>query len=453
MANIKLFGNTKIQGKAFFDLSAPEPTYSIEKSVSSVDEGASVTFTLTTTNVANGTSVPYTITGISAADITSGSLTGNFTVNSNTATVTITATADQLTEGAETATLTLDNVADFDSVTVNDTSLTPVPFSPDQITGLRGWWDYTHEVYRINGNDFTDATASVVMTIGGIPNTVQVSGTTNNKNSYGGLYWNNTSWVIDTVREAVYDDDGNLVQEAYAVTYTSSGNTQYPWQANWSGSEASVTRTATINSVLATNDQTIALWRNKITSNGNFGQTTLNLQPILRANGVQLSVKTLVSTGDIPLSFGKTYYIIAKRASSLTSGASRILATSGVGSTSSSSANLFRNALFARNNNGMKYGLSNRNLVYSSFSPNTTTYELISVSFDTLAQQGKIQINNQNEEILNGIGDSVFETTQLYLGSSGGNVDVKEILVYDGLHTSQQKTQVINYLNAKHNVF
>jgi hypothetical protein len=128
MANIKLFGNTKIQGKAFFALSEPEPTYSIEKSVSSVDEGASVTFTLTTTNVANGTSVPYTITGISAADITSGSLTGNFTVNNNSATVTITATADQLTEGAETATLTLDNVADFDSVTVNDTSLTPVPF-------------------------------------------------------------------------------------------------------------------------------------------------------------------------------------------------------------------------------------------------------------------------------------------------------------------------------------
>jgi len=126
MANIKLFGNTKIQGKAFFDLSEPEPTYSIEKSVSSVDEGASVTFTLTTTNVANGTEVPYTITGISAADITSGTLTGNFTINNNTATVTITATADQLTEGAETATLTLDNVADFDSVTVNDTSKTPL---------------------------------------------------------------------------------------------------------------------------------------------------------------------------------------------------------------------------------------------------------------------------------------------------------------------------------------
>jgi len=452
MANIKLFGNTKIQGKAFLDLSgsASTPTYSIEKSVSSVDEGAFVTFTLTTTNVANGTSVPYTITGISAADITSGSLTGNFIVNNNTATVTITATADQLTEGAETATLTLDNVADFESVTVNDTSLTP--FSPDQIEGLRGWWDYTHEVYRINGNDFTDATASVVITIAGIPSTVEVSGTTNNKNRYGGLYWNNTSWVIDTVREAVYDDDGNLVQEAYTVTYTSSGNTQYPWQANWSGSGASVTRTATTNSVLATNDQTIALWKNKITSNGNFGQSTLNNQPTLRAHGIELSLKSLAATGMIPLSFRKTYYIIAKGASTISS-ASRILATSSASTTSSSTANLFRNALFSRNSNGMKYGLSNRNLIQSSFSTNLYNYELISVSFDTVLQQGKIQINNQNEETLNGIGNVSSDTYQLYLGSTGGYVDVKEILVYDGLHTSQQKTQVINHLNAKYNLF
>ena len=118
MAKIKIQANTKIQGKMFV---RPASTYVIEKSVSSINEGgegASVTFTLTTTNVSNGTLVPYTITGISAADITSGSLTGNFTVNNNTATVTITATADQLTEGAETATLTLDNVADFDSVTI-----------------------------------------------------------------------------------------------------------------------------------------------------------------------------------------------------------------------------------------------------------------------------------------------------------------------------------------------
>ena len=61
-------------------------TFSLSRSASSVNEGNSVTITLTTTNVPNGTTIPYTITGISSADLSSGSLTGNFTVNSNSAT-------------------------------------------------------------------------------------------------------------------------------------------------------------------------------------------------------------------------------------------------------------------------------------------------------------------------------------------------------------------------------
>jgi hypothetical protein len=137
MANIKIQGNTKIQGKAFFALSEPEPTYSIEKSVSSVDEGASVTFTLTTTNVANGTVLPYTISGISSTDVTSGSLSGSFTVSNNLATSTITLSADQLTEGAETATLTLNNAAASNFVLVNDTSV----WTPNLISGLQLWLD------------------------------------------------------------------------------------------------------------------------------------------------------------------------------------------------------------------------------------------------------------------------------------------------------------------------
>ena len=122
MANIKLFGNTKIQGKTLFALSepAPVPTYSITKNKTTVLEGSSVIFTLNTTNVANGTVLPYTITGISASDVTSGSLTGNFTVSNNTATTTIEMAADQANEGVETATLTLNNAAASGFVLVND---------------------------------------------------------------------------------------------------------------------------------------------------------------------------------------------------------------------------------------------------------------------------------------------------------------------------------------------
>ena len=65
--------------------------------------------TLTTAGVANGTLVPYTISGISSSDINNQSLTGNFVVSGNSATVTINATSDGLLEGTETATLTLNN--------------------------------------------------------------------------------------------------------------------------------------------------------------------------------------------------------------------------------------------------------------------------------------------------------------------------------------------------------
>ena len=113
------------------------PTYAIGRSLSAVDEGSSVTFTLSTTNVANGTVLPYTISGISSTDVTTGSLTGSFTVSNNLATATITMSADQLTEGAETATLTLNNAAASNFVVVNDTSV----FTPATISGLQLWLD------------------------------------------------------------------------------------------------------------------------------------------------------------------------------------------------------------------------------------------------------------------------------------------------------------------------
>jgi hypothetical protein len=138
MALIKLLGKTSIHSKTIFATENLTPTYAIGRSLSAVNEGSSVTFTLSTTNVANGTVLPYTISGISANDVTTGSLTGSFTVNSGLATTTITMSADQLTEGAETATLTLNNAAASNFVIVNDTSTTPVPLT---ISGLQLWLD------------------------------------------------------------------------------------------------------------------------------------------------------------------------------------------------------------------------------------------------------------------------------------------------------------------------
>ena len=161
MAQIKLLGKTNIQGKTIFATENLTPTYAIGRSVSSVDEGSSVTFTLSTTNVANGTVLPYTISGISANDVTTGSLTGSFTVNSGLATATITMSADQLTEGAETATLTLNNAAASNFVVVNDTSV----WTPAIISGLQLWLDAsdTSTLFdsNVGGNNVTTNSTAI----------------------------------------------------------------------------------------------------------------------------------------------------------------------------------------------------------------------------------------------------------------------------------------------------
>jgi hypothetical protein len=76
------------------------------------------------------------------------------------------------------------------------------------------------------------------------------------------------------------------------------------------------------------------------------------------------------------------------------------------------------------------------------------------------ANNGKISLNNSAESSLTAIGNNFPSTdinyyNPLYLGSSETNsfINVKEILVFDSVHTTEQKTQVINYLNAKYNAF
>ena len=104
---------------------AAAATYSLSTSSAAVNEGSTFTITLTTTNIADNTVIPYTITGVTSADLSSASLTGNFTISSNSATVTFTVASDATTEGGETFLLSLDALSVTQSVTINDTSLTP----------------------------------------------------------------------------------------------------------------------------------------------------------------------------------------------------------------------------------------------------------------------------------------------------------------------------------------
>ena len=86
------------------------PTYSITASSSTVNEGATATFIVSTTNIPSGASVLYTLSGISGADVSSGYLVGSTTVNSSgQGTITIPLLSDSLTEGPETLTIKVGN--------------------------------------------------------------------------------------------------------------------------------------------------------------------------------------------------------------------------------------------------------------------------------------------------------------------------------------------------------
>lgn len=146
------------------------PTYSITPASTSVNEGSSVTFTVTTTGVANATVLYWTllpISGtISSADFTDAALSGSFTINSNTGTITRTITADRSTESLESFKLEVRRtstsgtiVATSDTVYINDTSLNVgqsangLTFGPVQVNRDNGNTALASDWYTICGID------------------------------------------------------------------------------------------------------------------------------------------------------------------------------------------------------------------------------------------------------------------------------------------------------------
>jgi hypothetical protein len=97
----------------------PTPTYSLTRSVASVNEPGSFSITFATNQTG---SFNYTISGVNSADIAGASLYGSV---SNGSVLNYSVTADAATEGTETFTIALDNGQASTSVTINDTSLYP----------------------------------------------------------------------------------------------------------------------------------------------------------------------------------------------------------------------------------------------------------------------------------------------------------------------------------------
>ncbi len=119
------------------DVKTQPPSYALSVDKTSANEGDTVTFKLATENVADSTEIPFNFGGtISNADVLGGLKTSSFVVDANgKASLAVKFIADKITEGSENLTLTL-NSGESQSVSVKDTSVTPVvivkPIEPVQ---------------------------------------------------------------------------------------------------------------------------------------------------------------------------------------------------------------------------------------------------------------------------------------------------------------------------------
>ena len=146
------------------------PSYSVTPSTTSVNEGSSVTFTVTTTGVANSTILYWTILPISgtlsASDFSDAATSGSFTVNSNSGTITRTLAGDRSTESLESFQIEIRRtsttgtvVATSETVYINDTSLNVgqnangLTFGPVQVNRDGGNTALASDWYTICGID------------------------------------------------------------------------------------------------------------------------------------------------------------------------------------------------------------------------------------------------------------------------------------------------------------
>ena len=124
-------------------------TFNITPSVSVLNEGSSVGFTVTTTNIPDNTTIYYTISGsggISTTDFTDGALSGSFNIVSNSATVTKTLVNDiSINEGTEAFNMSIrvgstgGQIATTSSnVTIYDTSISPYTVEPSTLNVNEG---------------------------------------------------------------------------------------------------------------------------------------------------------------------------------------------------------------------------------------------------------------------------------------------------------------------------
>ena len=160
------------------------PTINVAESSTSVNEGGSVTFTISGSNIPDGTYY-YTIYEeegtIASTDFNPANLDGVFSVNNNSGSITITIAEDITSEGPDkfkiqirTGSTSGTVIAESSAITINDTSRTPgstangLTFGPVQVDrgGVTDWYDICNIDTLPEGSSialFIDTSGSMTM--------------------------------------------------------------------------------------------------------------------------------------------------------------------------------------------------------------------------------------------------------------------------------------------------
>lgn len=137
----------------------PDPSYTLTPSNSSPNEGDTVTFTLTGTNIYAGTHY-YALSGTAANTNDLNSTSGSFNFNGTTGSFAITITEDYLTEGSETFTAYARvNAASGDvaqtTITINDTTKTVSATCTPDVSNVN---EGSNVTFTVNTTNFASGT-------------------------------------------------------------------------------------------------------------------------------------------------------------------------------------------------------------------------------------------------------------------------------------------------------
>jgi len=337
------------------------PTYLVSPSTTTVNEGSSVTFTISTNGVANGTTLYYTLNPVSGivntSDFSSGSFSGSVVISGasgtyntgGSATVSYTLANDLALEGQEsfqlqvrTGSITGTIVATSSTVTINDTSVPTYSVSPSTTTvnegssvtftvTTAGVANNTTLFYTLNGtgissSDFTSGSTSGSFTInsnsGSVTLTLANDLTTEGNDQFqfnvrtgsatGTIVaTSSTVTIIDTSGTPTYSvsPSTTTVNEGSSVTFTvtttgvANGTTLY-YTLNGTGisssdfTSGSTSGSFTINSNSASISLTLA---NDLTTEGNeqfqFNVRTGSATGTIVASSVAITIRDTSSTG------------------------------------------------------------------------------------------------------------------------------------------------------------